>query len=53
MGRRRRGEYNVLFGDKGIGIVFLFSANFRTVLGGTKRCPKYFHKMIMQNISEK
>ena len=29
MGNGNRGEYNILFGDKGIGLVFLFSANFR------------------------
>ena len=55
-----RGEYNVLFGDKGNGIVFGFSANFGNVLGGAKRRPKYFQKMIkhfrkiiLQNISHK
>ena len=54
------GEYNVLFGDKGNGIVFGFSANFGNVLGGAKRRPKYFQKMIkhfrkiiLQNISHK
>ena len=41
-----RGEYNVLFGDKGKGRVFGFSANFGNVLGGAKRPPKYFQKMI-------
>ena len=57
---RIRGEYNVLFGDKGNGIVFGFSANFGNVLGGAKRRPKYFQKMIkhfrkiiLQNISHK
>ena len=55
-----RGEYNVLFGDKGNGIVFGFSVNFGNVLGGAKRRPKYFQKMIkhfrkiiLQNISHK
>ena len=35
-GVKGRGEYNVLLADKGIGIVFLFSANFGNVLGGMK-----------------
>jgi hypothetical protein len=62
-----RGEYNVLFGDKGNGIVFRFSANFGNVLGGARAAPKQRHpkhsstkhyakhlrKMIMQKISEK
>ena len=60
IGLQGRGEYNVLFGDKGNGIVFGFSANFGNVLGGAKRRPKYFQKMIkhfrkiiLQNISHK
>ena len=39
-----RGEYIVLFADKGIGIVFLFSANFGNFLVGAMRRQNIFKK---------
>ena len=49
----RRGEYNVLFGNKGNGIVFGFWANFGNVFCGAKRRTKCFQLELIKTFPKR